>query len=223
MHARTALILYTDPTGTEGLVMEHALREEHGHPVMAEGRNVSQSTIDAILRLNALQTLTFIPDGVVAVGTNALAWVSPARERRLLFQGALDPAVAELDGQVFPQPRLLFIARGASLFIYALTGDGRPGPDTPLSLAPYYNVFASNLVCNGSMQRPKRLDVQSIPEWEDAFFYSNFVKPADQRKRHAFPGTVRELWDAARAAGQFRDEWLVPAGTTLKVALGGGQ
>lgn len=221
VYARVALLVYTDHTGTQGLVMQHALREENGHPVMAEGVNVTQDTIDSILRLNAMQTLTFVPEHVVAVGTNAIAWISPAQDRRMLFQGAYDKAVAELDGQVLPQPRLLFIARGAHLYIYALPGTERPGASTPLYLVPYYNIFSNNLVCNGTMQRPQRLDVDSIPEWEHAFFYSNFVKPGDTQKRHAYPGTYRELWDAARAAGHFKDEWLVPAGKTLAEALGG--
>jgi len=220
-YARVALIVHTDASGTQGAVMQHALREEKGQVVMAEGVNVTQDTVDALLRLNAMQTLVFVPEHVVAVGSNSLAWVVPAGPRRLLFGGALDKAVAALDGQVLAQPRLLFIVRGGQMYVYALKGQGRPQADTRLCLAPFFNIFANNSICNGSMVRPAGLSVDQTQAWEEAFFYSNFVKSADGQKRHAFKGTYRELWDAATEAGAFLDEWLVETDVTLQQALGG--
>lgn len=223
VYARKALIIYTNDGNTEGLVMEHALREERGHPVMAEGINVTQSTIDTLLQLNAMHTLLFVPEHVVAVGSSSLAWISPPRKRRLLFQGAYDGAVAQLDGQVLPQPRLLFVVRGRAMFVYALKGHDRPGPHTQLCLAPYYNVFSNHQVCQGSMQLPTRTDPACTAAWEDAFFYSNFVKPAGPAKVHAYPGTYRELWDAVIETGAFQDEWLLETDITLEQALKGGR
>ncbi|GAA5534081.1 PRTRC system protein B [Deinococcus aluminii] len=223
VYARKALIIYTNHDHTEGLVMEHALREQGGHPVMAEGINVTRDTIDTLLHLNAMHTLLFVPEHVVAVGSTSLAWISPPRARRLLFQGAYDKAVAQLDGQVLPQPRLLFVVRGRAMFVYALKGQDRPGAQTTLCLAPYYNVFSNHQVCQGSMQLPTRIDPNNTNAWEDAFFYSNFVKPAGPAKVHAYPGTYRELWDAVVDAGMFRDEWLLETGLTLEQALKGGR
>ncbi|WP_216329384.1 PRTRC system protein B [Deinococcus aestuarii] len=221
VHARVALIVYTDHRQEQGIVMQHALGERDGALYIAEGVNVTRDTIETLLKLNALQTLTLVPEHVVALGVGSLAWVVERQERRLLFQGATDKAVAALDGQVFPQPRLLFVTRGAQMFAYALRGTERPTGDTPLYRAPYFNIFSNHAVCNGSMQRPGAITPENADAWTQAFFYSNFVKPADSQKRWATGGTYRELWDAVREAGEFKDEWLVPAGLALAQALGG--
>lgn len=217
--ARLALIVYTSDDEKHGIVMQHALTERKGEVHMAEGMNVTRSTIETLLSLNAMQTLTFIPDGVVAVGVNSLAWTEPRTERPLLFAGASDKALRGIDGQHFPQPRLLFVARGNQLSVFALTGNDRPQATTPLYIAPYFNVFSNHTVCNGSMQRPTNITPENAHEFTHAFFYSNFVHGTGG-KRSAFPGTHREMWDAARENGAFKDEWLLPTGLTLAQAIG---
>ena len=218
--ARLALIVYTNDEGTDGVVMQHQLSEKKGKLSMAEGHPVTRSTIDTLLSLNAMQTLQYVPEQVVAVGTNALAWVQERQPRHLLFHGARDPAVAALDNQSFEQPRLLFIGRGLGLSVYALRGTERPSARTALYFAPYFNVFSNHQVCSGSMTRPSSLTPEQTGAWSESFFRSNFTHGGDSNKRWAYPGTYRELWEAVRAAGEFKDEWLVPAGVTLEEALG---
>jgi PRTRC genetic system protein B len=219
--ARYALIVYTDAQGDTGCIMQHALSEHDGQIALAEGLPVTGSVIKKLMGLNAVKSLQFVPPQLVALGVNSMAWVEERATRPLLFGGALDKAVAALDGQALPQPRLLFIVNQGVFSVYALRGHERPTADTPLAFAPYYNIFSSHQVCPGSMQKPTQMQPSDIPAWVDSFFYSNFVKPADTNKRWAFSGTYRELWDAARAAGEFKDEWLVDTGRTLGQVIGG--
>jgi len=220
--ARFALVVYTDDAQESGVVMRHELTECHGRTHLSPGIPVTRSTIETLMRLNAIQTLTFIPPHVIAIGVGAIAWVQEPCEQTLLFQRVSDPAVAELDGQRFPQPRLLFIAKGQQLFVYALRGTTRPEADTPLCAAPYYNIFGNHQVCTGNMVRPAEVTPAQTTEHSEGFFRSNFTHLSGGSKRWTGQFTYRELWDAARAAGAFCDDWLVPAGLTVAQAIGGG-
>lgn len=219
--ARYALVVYTDPTGQSGCIMQHALSAHNGQPALAEGMPVTTSVIKKLMRLNAVKSLQFVPPQLVALGVNSMAWVEERTTRPLLFRGALDKAVAALDGRPLPQPRLLFVVQQGTFSVYALRGHERPTAETKLAFAPYYNIFGSHEICTGSMKKPAQMQPGDIPAWMESFFYSNFVKPADTNKRWAFSGTYRELWDAASAAGEFKDEWLVDTNYTLGHIIGG--
>ena len=220
--AQFALIVYGNAHGSEGVVMQHALSHDGQALRLAEGTPVTSDLIKKLQEMNQSRSLTFIPPGVIAQGVGCLAWVQEAELRPLLSKGALDPAVAVLDATPLPQPRLLFVVKQRQLHVYALRGQERPGPNTTLYRAPYYNIFSSDTMCVGSVKLPGGvIEPNHIPAWTEAFFMSNFVKPADSNKRWAFPSTYRELWDAALAAGTFKDEWLVSCNKRLQDVLGG--
>ncbi|MFC5849218.1 PRTRC system protein B [Deinococcus petrolearius] len=219
--ARYALVVYTDPLGQSGCIMQHALSIHDGQPALAEGIPVTGAVIKNLMQLNAVKSLQFLPTHLVALGVNSMAWVEERTTRPLLFGGALDKAVAALDGRPLPQPRLLFVVKQGRFSVYALRGQERPTAETKLAFAPYYNIFSSHEICTGSMRKPAQMQPGDIPAWMESFFYSNFVKPADSNKRWAFSGTYRELWDAASAAGEFKDEWLVDTNLTLGQVIGG--
>ena len=219
--ARYALVVYTDPQGHTGCIMQHALSAHDGQIALKEGMPVTDNVIKKLMDLNAVKSLQFLPPHLVALGVNSMAWVEERTTRPLLFGGALDKAVAALDSKPLPQPRLLFIVKQGTFSVYALPGNERPTAETKLAFAPYYNIFPSHIICTGSMKKPKQMRPSDIPAWVESFFYSNFVKPADANKRWAFSGTYRELWDAASAAGEFKDEWLVDTGRTLGQVIGG--
>jgi len=220
--ARFALVVYTDDAQERGVVMRHELTECHGRTQLSPGVPVTRSTIETLMNLNAIQSLMFIPPHVIALGIGAIAWVQERSKQTLLFERVSDRAVAELDSQCFPQPRLLFIAKGQVLFVYALKGTDRPEAETPLYAAPYYNVFGNHQVCTGNMVRPAQVTPAETAAHSEGFFRSNFTHLNGAGRRWTKAFTYRELWDAASAAEAFSDAWLVPAGLTLGQALGGG-
>lgn len=225
--AHTALILYADKHSSRGCVVEHQLSQNaEGELVLGTGRNVSKSTIESILKLQEGSQRSFVeylPPEVIATGYKSVAWVVERSERTLLFGGVTDAALAEIDGQRFPQPRLLFIAStqgSPRLALFALRGNERPTLDTPVYYAPYFNVFSNHHVCTGSMALPRTLNMSELERWVETFFHSNFTH-SSRNQSTALGCSHRELWDLSREHGEFKDEWLLPVGKTLGQVLGG--
>jgi PRTRC genetic system protein B len=125
----------------------------------------------------------------------------------MLFACHSDPAVNAFDKQIIAQPALLFVARRNGLSVYALRSDERPSKDTPLSMAPFYNVYDDGRVCTGSMKVPGKLDPASTDQWSRAFFGSNFTH-ATGLKHWAHTGTYAELLRSVVERGAFDPSWL---------------
>lgn len=105
-----------------------------------------------------------------------------------------------------------------SLHVAALSSDQRPTLQTELLRAPYYNVSAEGLVCQGSMNGPRENRPEAIAQWEAAFFHSAFTHPqggAFQITSH--PNGHSGLWlgQAAKPCAEFPVEHLVPMKMTL--------
>jgi PRTRC genetic system protein B len=80
-----------------------------------------------------------------------------------------------MNGAIFPQPALVWLAMDHSLSIRALKENRRPVADTKLCVAPYWNVYDTGSVCLGSMRAPDTSTVASIPQWEQGFYESEFT------------------------------------------------
>lgn len=154
-----------------------------------------------------------LPDNMLARTPDTLIWWTPA-QRRPMFYPAPD-VLGPVSGRIFPQPPLVYKVARKGLWIRALCSNRRPDADTPLSVAPYYNVNAAGLVCQGSMRAPRQGTVDSIPEWEAAFFGSEFTHlyGGGRFTRHA--GGVAALWTHLAGATRFPTRTLVHANETL--------
>lgn len=73
------------------------------------------------------------------------------------------------------QPGLVFVREANKLSVYALTIQGKPRPGTVLYRAPYYNIWDSGEVCQGTMPLPAMIHPSAIVEHEEAFFNSAFT------------------------------------------------
>ena len=226
--AHTALILHSaeteDQFGNKSyrtIVTRHDVRQEKkGQPYLGPGDFVTGSFADHVLELIDRSPMTYVPDHVCGMSRNAVAWWEPARSRVMFFQAKSDDAVQAFDGKGVPQPPLLFIARARTLYVYALVKNERPNLSTPLMLAPYWNIFSSNAVCQGSMVVPESVAASDTSSWTDTFFKSNFTG-LNTTARWNFRGTYAEMLAAATKRGEFDTNWLKPAGTTMEHALCG--
>ena len=61
--------------------------------------------------------------------------------------------------------------------VFAFKGRQRPDADTPLSVAPFFNVWQNGTICVGSARLPKGDQVHNHLAWEEAFFRSYFTHP----------------------------------------------
>lgn len=217
----SAILVYRDQQSGHTIAEAHPAYRQGTEFHVAEAHPLTSGDVVDLLSQLGATALQFVPPHAVAASALAVAWWTPAQPRALFFLSHTDEAVNALSGQVFPQPPLLFIARQGHLSVYALAQDERPGPDTPLMAAPYFNIFSGHGVCKGSTPYPEHVDATRTAEWEQAFFGSNFTHHASgTRKITSFGGSHAELWQAAAQAGRFDPAWLVPTGNTLKEALG---
>ncbi|WP_316739155.1 PRTRC system protein B [Pedobacter aquatilis] len=99
-------------------------------------------------------------------------WYTPKRKASLFFS----PSLGIPDGEACLPP-LLWKASKTGLQVWALHGGERPQADTPLFLAPFFNIYGDARVCMGNV----RTEIQGncslldfISLWEKYFFASHF-------------------------------------------------
>ena len=145
---------------------------ENGVPYLAPGEALTTAFLRTLAQgLGAQVKPEILPDNVLARTPDMLVWWSRP-QRRVMFFGGTDQEARKLNGLVFPHPALVFKVAGKDLFVRAMATTSRPGPETPLKTAPYWNTDSRGLVCAGSMRVPESSDIASIPAWQDAYFQS---------------------------------------------------
>jgi PRTRC genetic system protein B len=149
---------------------------ENGIPYLTPGEALTTAFLRTLAQgLGAQVKPEILPDNVLARTPDTLVWRSRP-QRRVMFFGGTDAEARKPNGLVFPHPALIFKVAGRDLFVRAVATNSRPSPETPMKTAPYWNTDAR--VCAGSMRVPETSDVASIPQWEDAFFQSEFTHAA---------------------------------------------
>lgn len=209
---RRALLIYEDYN--RAYVSEHAV-DPDTHALLP-GTRFSEASLRGLFAKMG-QGASFLDPQLVYAGVDKAAWFEPARPRILFFE-TRDPFLNTLSGQQFPQPPLVFIAGPGRLRVYALAADERPGPDTPLFSAPYYNVTGGN-VCRGGADFPKALDLADVSGFSDAFWSSSFTHGTNQLLSKNFSSSYGELWQRAAAGGHYPLQTLRPADLNLRHAV----
>jgi PRTRC genetic system protein B len=133
-----------------------------------------------------------------------------------MFFGGTDEEAQRINGLVFPHPALVFKVLDKNLFVRAVATTSRPGPDTPLKTAPYWNTDSQGLVCAGSMRVPESSDIASIPAWQDAYFQSQFTHAAGAVQLSSHPGGFIGLWRNLAGRKRFPVRYLTDACETLQ-------
>jgi PRTRC genetic system protein B len=190
---------------------------KHGEnevPYLAPGEALTTAFLRALAQgLGAQVKPEILPDNVLARTPDMLVWWSRPQQR-VIFFGGTDQEARKLNGLVFPHPALVFKVAGKDLFVQAVATNLRPSSKTPMKTAPYWN--ADIRVCAGSMRVPDSSDVASIPQWEDAFFQSEFTHPAGAVRLTSHPEGFIGLWRSLAGRKRFPVQYLVDAGETLQ-------
>lgn len=184
-----------------------------GRPITEEGLLKLLSELGDKHSMNS----EILPANVLSISANHMVWWVPATKRRVFFNNK------ELGkrGAVVPHPPLLFVVTKDSWSVFALDKDERPTAESKLSHSPYFNVYDGGGVCTGSAAIPKTMATGTIPEWESAFFDSEFThvngqirKVSHERGEYAF---WKEMLDGLYES--FPMQFLVDAGATLGEAM----
>jgi PRTRC genetic system protein B len=210
-----ALLFYRGP---RAFATWHSVvsNEQHGL-ALSEAQPLTLDFICAISQgLASHPPIEVLPEHVLVRTADTLVWWT-ASSRRTMFFRATNESVAPLNGQRFSHPPLVWKVSGHELWVRALRKNARPTADTPLFVAPYWNVNGEDgLTCQGSMRSPEDAGVESIRQWEQAFFQSEFTHATGIRPLTNHSGGFAGLWENLADSGKpFPTNRLVAAKQTL--------
>jgi PRTRC genetic system protein B len=187
-----------------------------GVPFLSPGEPLTTAFVRTLAQgLGAQVKPEIFPENILARTPDLLVWWSRS-QRRVMFFGGTDEEARKISGRVFPHPALIFKLLGKDLFVRAVATTSRPGPETHLKTAPYWNTDARGLVCAGSMRVPESSDIVSMPGWESAYFQSEFTHAAGAVRLTSHPGGFIGLWKSLVGKQRFPVQYLTAAGETLQ-------
>jgi len=218
-----AVLIYR--AGGEGAFASlHRIKQaDDGSPYLAPGEPLTTAFVRTLAQgLGAQVKPEIFPENILARTPDLLVWWARP-QRRVMFFGGTDKEARKINGLVFPHPALVVKVFGKDLFVRAMATASRPGPETPLKTAPYWNTDSRGLVCAGSMRVPESSDIASIPGWEGSYFQSEFTHAAGAVRLTSHAGGFIELWRSLVGRKRFPVQYLTDAGETLQefVARGG--
>ena len=196
------------------------------HPVVRKGNSQAmylapgQSLTSAFLKtlaaeLGARIKAEILPANILARTPDMITWWTQAR-REVMFFGGTDQKARELNGAIYPHPALVFKVTDRELIVRALEKDERPTENTPLKVAPYWNVDSAGRVCLGSTRVPDEVSVSSVPQWTFGFFRSQFTHPNGAVRLTTHPQGFIGLWQGLKnSQSVFPVEFLADANETL--------
>ena len=184
--------------------------------VIGPGRPLSERSLDQLASKLASPAV-FLGENVLYQGRNTVAWFEPAQTRVMFFNSG-DDYLDRLSGRLFPQPPLVFVAAGNNLNVWALTSDERPRPDSPLAIAPYFNV-RDGAMCRGSAALPERASPDNLELYSNAFWSSAFTHGTGSLLTKQWGGSYGQLWEHVAAEGRFPLGYLRDTNLTLKGAV----
>jgi PRTRC genetic system protein B len=211
----TEAVLVYRGGGNGAFASLHQVKQaENGIPYLTPGEALTTAFLLTLAQgLGAQVKAEILPDNVLARTPDMLVWWSRPRQR-VMFFGGTDEEARKLNALLFPHPALIFKVAGRDLFVRAVETSSRPSPETPLKTAPYWNTDAR--VCAGSMRVSDTSDVASIPQWEDAFFQSEFTHAAGAVRLTSHPQGFIRLRRSLAGKKQFPVQFLTDAGETLQ-------
>jgi PRTRC genetic system protein B len=211
-----ALLLYEGRDRAFG-VWHDAKPGRNECPQIGEGQALTTDFVRALNQglLREIQP-EVLPDCVLVWNSDLVVWWSRRCTRRMFFRKSCE-ASAELNGAEFSQPPLLWCVSGQELTLRALSSNRRPTADTPLMIAPYWNVDGdTGRVCLGSMKVPELAGVAALARWEKAFFESEFTHQTGVKRLVQGPKGYFDVWEQVRSGPRaFPSKCLVPANETL--------
>jgi PRTRC genetic system protein B len=214
-----ALLLYSGQRQTFATLHEVLDNPGGGAPVLGPAQPLTTAFLRELCEgLGRRVRPEILPDNVLVRTPECLVWWVRAQHRTMFFaEHAADDLHAHLNGRCFPQPPLVFKVAGRELSVRALSADGRPRPETPLKVAPYWNLGGDGRCCLGSMRVPSDLSIDCMATWEQSFFESEFSHIGGALRLTKHPGGFAGLWkELADAPGAFPFMYLAEAKESLR-------
>lgn len=196
---KNAILLYSDSGRAHGdsYATLHAIERGKGGSVLGAGVPATKESCADFVRAIGNQSAFagFLSPELLYISPRTVAWWRVPAPARVWFEctDAADKRKHLKGSAITPHPGLVFVLAGESWFVYAVKGSSRPTADTRLYRAPYMNVWGNNHICEGNIERPKRVTPETIAKFERAFFDSKFTHPNDTGHTK-FKGGIYALW-----------------------------
>jgi PRTRC genetic system protein B len=205
----SAILLYGSEQRIRLATMHQPIRDPKGGPALLDaGEPLTRDFLEKLTRgLGSELPATFLPSNVLIYSTLLTAWWEPAQIRSMFFARECDGMT--LDGKCFPHPPLLFAVQNGQLMVWALAEEKRPGPDTWLYMAPYWNTYEDGRVCHGTMRTPQTVTIENLPQWSHAFFASQFTGSNLGIQQCSHPQGFLGMWTSLKGAKRFPTEYLL--------------
>jgi PRTRC genetic system protein B len=216
-----AILVYSD--GQEAFATVHKPKDspDGGPPYLDAGEPLTADFLRHLAKgLGQSVAREILPANVLARTPDMLVWWTKPQRRVMFYSDSSDGRT--LNGNVFPQPPLVFRVCGSELAIRSLAEGKRPLSHTALLFAPYWNCDGAGRVCQGSMRAPGRPGLEAMNAWEKSFFESEFTHAAIGARLTTHPEGFLGLWrDLMGSAEAFPSEFLVKSGDTLDAFVQG--
>jgi PRTRC genetic system protein B len=221
-----AFVVYEKNNADKTIYVEAYDMDKNGYPINAHPLSLRESTqlanaLDTSdeLKRNFLKPLGLLPNNVLYINTNHdgyAIWHTPSQRVDLFFVNSL--AIPNGKASV---PPLLWKASKNTLWIYAMDINTEINEQTPLSHAPFFNLYEDGRVCMGTVSISIKTDClleEFILQWEQYFFNSYFSHLIPDKS--PVKGNIIQLWQKlVNSRKQFPIKLLIKNGLTLKKLL----
>jgi PRTRC genetic system protein B len=163
-----ALLIYTENRNGAFITRHAVTPQEAGPPTLGPAQPLTMAFVESLVRsIGGEARAEVLPENVLAKSDRMLCWWTPPKRRQMFYSSA--EGCRALNGKLFPQPALVWRVSDGGLSLRALTTNKRPGANTKLAVAPYWNMSDDGSVCTGTMRRPSGLSISTIKAWERGF------------------------------------------------------
>lgn len=160
----------------------------------------------------------------IATAPDVMVWYhGPCRKE--IFFSCGDKKAMKLSGKTVCWPGLVFLLRSTGLSVFAVKGNRKPGADTALYHAPFWNIYGSGRICMPEVFRKSTAE-QTIDNAERIFYGSAFSHPiGNMKERLNYPGGFIGFYETATALNlrHYPTGVLLPTGKTLKEEVENGE
>lgn len=204
-----AILLYGSETRIRLATVHRPVNDPQGGPPLLDaGEPLTREFLETLCRgLGNELPAAYLPGQVLIYSSSLVAWWEAAQLRTMFF--ATDCDGKTLDGKLFPHPPLVFAVKRDRLFVWSLAENSRPGPDTSLYMAPYWNTYEDGSVCHGSMSTPTMATIENLPQWSEAFFCSRFTHGNLGIQQTKHPEGFLGMWRDLSGKKTFPVEYLI--------------
>lgn len=230
-YAKQAILLYQgqrpgsySSTGTTLMATLHDIANEgtskNPRVVIQPGSPITKEALFSVLKSlgdKHAMSADLLPENLLSYSSMHQMWWRPAGMAQVFF----DCKELGKRGAMVHHPALVFLVISGHYRLFAIKESKRPGAETALFHAPYFNVYDTGSVCMGSAARPSKLTPEHIKEMEDSFFNSSFTHVNGKVRKIEHPRGEYAFWkdmlDGEHA--EFPIDMLVPHGFTLAALL----